>query len=329
MAIATLPNPELLRHLANRYYRPDGPPLDDGPQISSHWRHYGQQCEVRLDASGDVVVLSGSGFGSYRFGGPLEALLHIACLVAHLAHVPHRAAIVAHAALAWGVCRRLGLDPTVDAFRQVCTLALLLRHVPAERAARLNAVMIGDGYGLLGILLKKAVPQSTVVMVDIGRTLVFQAYYCQRACPDCSHALAADVTRFDDADFVYCPAEHLSRIEGLPVDLAVNVASMQEMAPEIVAGYFAFLRRNARPRNLFYCCNRESKTLLGGEVAEFLRYPWRDDDLHVVDGLCPWHQYFFSRARTRRGISAFGKRVPFVNLYDGRHLHRLTVLAKT
>ena len=107
-------------------------------------------------------------------------------------------------------------------------------------------------------------------------------------------------------------------LDSLDFDIAVNVASMQEMAPATVAAYFTFLRQRLRRANLFYCCNRESKRLAGGDLSEFARYPWRPDDSILVDGPCPWHQYFHSRAGEKATVRD-GCALPLVAYYDGSH----------
>ena len=249
-------------------------------------------------------------------------------VLSHLIHLPNRKELLRLFAVAARVCRAMGLDPTLDVFRQVCTLEVLQRHLPNEmRHKRMHVLMIGDGYGVLSALFKSVFPNSTVVMIDIGKTLLFQAYHCQKAHPEHEHALAASVSDLKRVDFVYCPAEDLVSLERFKFDMAMNIASMQEMNVSTIARYFAFLRKYLHPTNLFYCCNRESKTLVGGEVSEFLRYPWQDDDRYLLDEYCPWHQYFFSRSRAKNGLYFYGARVPFVNFYDGKIMHRLAVLA--
>jgi hypothetical protein len=95
---------------------------------------------------------------------------------------------------------------------------------------------------------------------------------------------------------------------------------MQEMSAGVVAHYFDRLR--AAPAQWFYCCNRDRKVMPGGEVSAFLSYPWVPADEHVVDGLCPWHQWYVAPVR-RPGVFPLSLRAR----YDGPHLHRLTRLA--
>lgn len=327
---SAIPNQDLIQHLIETYYRDDTDPQErkDREFISSHWRHYGDLLKVQVDAEDNLISLRGVAFGACQWSGPSNQLLDQICILSHLVHLPHRRRLLELKVISVKVCDAMGLDPTLDVLRQVCSLALLERNLPDDmRSKRMHVLMIGDGYGVLSALFKAVFPDSTIVMVDIGRVLLFQAYYCQKAHPSCVHELASEIADLDDIDFVYCPTEHLATLEGFKFDVAVNIASMQEMNAFTVARYFAFLRKCLQPSNLFYCCNRESKTLVGGEVSEFPKYPWQDDDRFLVDGYCLWHRYFFSRGRAKNGPYLFGIRIPFVNYYDGSTRHRLAVLA--
>jgi len=87
---------------------------------------------------------------------------------------------------------------------------------------------------------------------------------------------------------------------------------MQEMDPHVVASYFEDLRAITRKRDLlFYCCNRVEKKFPDGTVTRFADYPWLVDDQVLVNGLCPWHQHYYSA------------RPPFYRPYGGPFIHRL------
>ena len=100
-----------------------------------------------------------------------------------------------------------------------------------------------------------------------------------------------------------------------PVDLALNIASMQEMDTPVISAYFEDLRAIASQRQLAsYCCNREENRLPDGTVTRFSEYPWNSSDKITVDELCPWHQQYY----------VF--RIPAYRLYDGPIRHRLATL---
>ena len=324
---ATLPNEDLIRYLIEKYYRSAINP-EESEFVSSHWKHYGDLFDIMVDAEGSLVSISGIGFGTCEWNSLAHRLLDQLCVLTHLTHLPHRWQLLRLISTVAKNCDRMGLDPTLDVFRQVCSLELLERYIPDEmRHKRMHVLMIGDGYGILSALFKSIFPNSTIVMVDIGKTLLFQAYYCQKAFPECTHGLVDTAADLDDIDFVYSPTEYLEMLERFTFDIAVNIVSMQEMNISTIARYFALLRKCLQPDNLFYCCNRESKRLVGGEVSEFFHYPWQSGDRYLVDDDCPWSLYFFLRGRAENGPRLFGIKIPIASFYDGKVVHRLASLA--
>jgi hypothetical protein len=326
------PNPQMLSFLLDKYYNVDS---DDSPSAavtSSHWKYWGDKIRVQLDDQGRLVALKGAGFGfgEGRWGHtPLHALMDLLTAATHLAKLEKQYHLNPFWEEVKSICIQLDLPPNVDALRYACTAALLKKHFSNLRNhGALRFLMIGDGYGVLGILLKKIFPNSQLVMVDLGKTLLFQCFYAQKFFPALKHVLLGKDRDLTNADFIFCPAESLSDLNDFKFDVAINIASMQEMSPAVVANYFAFLRTHLTASNLLYCCNRESKTLPSGELLEFFRYPWKANDKHLVDELCPWHQEFFSPFPfSRRNKKLLGIPIPFFHFYDGSIYHRLTILA--
>jgi hypothetical protein len=322
-----IPNQDLIQYLVESYYGEDASYQESG-LYSSYWRIHTEKAQVRLDSDGQLATCLGASFGVTKWNNVIHRVLEQLCILTHLTHLPHRRELLGIMSLANKVCKRMGLDPTMDVFRQVCSLELITRHMGEKwTVGRPTFLVIGDGYGVLSALFKAVFPNSTSILVDLGRTLLFQSFHCQSAYPELIHKLASEVEDPYSTDFVYCPAEELEALERFDIDIAVNIASMQEMNEATIAQYFALLRRRMKPDNFFYCCNRESKVLYGGELIEFLKYPWHEKDRYLVDEYCPWHQYFFAYRPTEKGLRIFGLRVPFVNYYDGKHLHRLTILS--
>ena len=314
----------ILDALLGTYYQSDAPEAG----ASSHWRHYSPQSQAVQDLDGRLVGLVGVGFGQATWSGSGDRALDQLCIAAHLVQLGHRRRIFSFLGRLRTVCRAMGTDPTMDAFRQACTLELLDRHVPHASRQRLRLVIIGDGQGALAALAKSLWPRARITLIDLGRTLLFQALHCQKAYPQSRHVLVTEnAPHMVNADFVYCAADQVTALEGETFDLAVNVASMQEMTATTVAEYFAFLRRRLSPAGLFYCCNRQRKVLPDGEVSSFAHYPWNVRDRVLVDGPCPWHQYFVSPSRTAPKLTIGGVPVPLFRRYDGPHVHRLAALA--
>jgi hypothetical protein len=310
-----VPNPQLLSALYNRYY------LDSDSECghtSSHWKFFTGKATVALDGDGVPRPLRGSGFGDLdRKAGVLDWLGVAA--IRYSSDTPSLAA--AQISRATALAAQMGLAFTQDALRQVFTLSFLQERKVLSSGFSGSVCIVGDGFGFLASLIRMEYPSARIALVDLGRTLLFQAYYVQLAHPNARHALLGheDVSQ---ADFEYCAAEHLEDVHG-SFDVVINVASMQEMNSGSVARYFAFF--SERRIQWFYCCNRESKALPGGEVSRFLSYPWLPEDRHLVDEPCPWHQWFVGRAS--RGPRVLGVRIPLLSYYDGVHRHRLTQLA--
>jgi SAM-dependent methyltransferase len=306
-----LPAAEIVHGLLARYF--DDTSAEQG--ASSHWRLYASRFSIERAADGTLVAAEGAGFGSASWTNWRHRIADQLTIAAHLARLPGRISLWRRYRRLVVVAQRMGQSATFDAFRQACTLELLDRHAATRTGAGPRVLVIGDGHGILSALLKDRWPDARLTLVDLGRTLLFQTLNCQRAYPALEHGIAIAGSPLPQVDFLYCPADQLAALESATFDVAINVASMQEMTAATVAQYFAFLRRRMTNDNLFYCCNRESKTLPGGEVSAFSAYPWSIGDQVLLDELCPWHQYYL----------ALHPRM--LRRYDGPHRHRLARLA--
>ena len=306
---AGLPAPGIVRALLDRYFASDAAEA----AASSHWRLYASQFSVKRGDGNRLTSLEGAGFGNASFTGFAHRAADALTTAAHFARLPGKGRLWRRYGQLARVAGSMGAAPTFDAFRQALTLDTIAQalggRLPAPRV-----VIIGDGHGILSALVKDEWPRAQLTLVDLGRTLLFQTVNCQRAYPRATHRLAVAGEPAVEADFTYCPADQLAALETARFDVAINVASMQEMTPEAVSSYFSFLRGHLVKDNLFYCCNRERKVLPDGEVSAFLEYPWKSGDQIRFDGLCPWHQFYFAASPR-----------PF-RRYAGPHRHRLTTL---
>jgi len=265
---------------------------------SSHWREIGGH---KVQWNGHSLDLKGNGFGN-RIGNdwlrscysfPERMMLRKV-----LSNYPELRWI---SKVAKGVAKKQGTIFSYDCLRQALSLAFIERslgdkkHILKSKGARV--CIIGDGYGYLACLFKIVFPNIQVVEVNLGRTLLFDATYIQKVFPDESVALLnerSDCKSIDDieASFVLLEAENYNLIEHLPVDLFVNIASMQEMDLSVVQNYFQYMRKSKRDNKYFYCCNRLEKNLPDGEIIQFSKYGWRLQDEIIIDELCPWYQKF-------------------------------------
>ena len=179
------------------------------------------------------------------------------------------------AAIARDGDRLLGGDgATVADLRSLLDLALILTHSGDRRP--LDVLEVGGGYGRLAeAFLRMPDWHGTYLLVDaVPASLYYAHAYLQQALPDrdigAYHADgAADLDRFDA--FVV-PPWHLGRLERRGFDVAVNIASFQEMTAEQVDHYIALFDELVRTGGLVYLCNSRVYRYTGG-----YRYParWR------------------------------------------------------
>ena len=177
--------------------------------------------------------------------------------------------------------------------------------------------IIGDGHGFFGTLIKKMLPETNIIFINLGRNLLIDAICFSRIFPGVEPLYLQkqeDLEFIDSSSVVFLEAEHCEFMKKLPVGLFINIASMQEMDMFMVKKYFEYMRTSTE-EPYFYCCNREEKNLPDGSVIRFDDFPWGGDVL--VDGRCPWYQLYPTR------------RPPFWRPFEGALMHRLIKLDTT
>jgi len=209
----------------------------------------------------------------------------------------------------------------LDMLRQAITLACLRDFLPGCLAPGSTLLVIGDGFGTLSSLALMAEPRLRVILVNLTKTLLADLIFIQRGLSGVTVALPTTVESMrsaiadGEASVIAVRADDYRFIREAKIDLAVNIASMQEMNPSVIKEYFAALRDSAGGEPFFYCCNREEKVFSDGTMVRFAEYPWHEEDGVLVDELCPWHQYYYTLLPPRY--------LP----YDGPIRHRLIKMA--
>lgn len=293
---------------------------------SLYWRRAGEKTVVKRDGNG--LVLRGFGFGVLHppsWGGCALRAVRVVERVSYR-RVTMR---LKNYSSVWrtsvALARDLSFALTFDVWKQAVALAVLMDHWEARNLSPRTFALIGDGYGFLGALIRRHIPEARIYCIDLPKMLVFQAYTHELADPAAKMSLLHR-GESSGANVVFALPKDIETISD-QIDCAVNIASMQEMKPTSIQAYFAFLRRRRGNGSRFYCVNRLCKELPGGEVADFYGYPWRQDDEVFIDEPCPYYSHFFSPSTLRNGPRFLGVRVPFVNYFDGVHMHRLVRLA--
>jgi len=303
--------------LRNQFYR-SGQAICMGEE-SSHWREFKKQFRTELSDGHSPGRILGYGFGeSDRRPSWLGHCLREVEIATKLLLLSQRG-LFWELLKARRTVRKMGLFFSTDAFRHVCTMCLLKTKLTSPPG---TVALIGDGPGIMSAFLRETWPSARLILIDLGATLAVQAQNLEKAYPKDFHVLAGGGGA--DAHFTYVPAENLGNLPAGEIDLAINVASMQEMKSVSVQKYFTILRE--KKTKVFYCCNRLEKIMPDGEVSRFMDYPWLTKDSHLVDEPCPWHNWFLGvsgKPAFRLGRFA----VPLVRHYDGPHWHRLTELS--
>ncbi len=261
---------------------------------SSHWKSVGQHNVVKT-ASG--WSLEGKGFGSRRENNLITRMLRLPSshLVRDLIQRHECPGRFVEIGLQIAHLQRRHFD--YDCARHVLTLALFDKYLvnsPIFESpdGKKSIGIIGDTYGYFGAMLSKWLPNTRIVEINLGKTLIFDAYYLGLAFPDSQHHLLYGNADTGQSDFVYVEAEDITVLESQDIWLYVNIASMQEMDPHVIHSYFNTMRRSKASDIFLYCCNREQKTLPDGTITKYLDYGWSPRDIMMLDELCPWLQTY-------------------------------------
>lgn len=292
---------------------------------SSHWKEHGQQTIVERVQNG--LQLRASGFETVGQMSIQGRLLHT---LERFSYSPTTSRSKSFSSIwkeAVHLTRKLAVHPNFAVLRSVCALSVLVDHCVEQGLSPKSFAVIGDGCGFLGALLRYVLQGTHLYCIDLPKILIFQSQIHEAADPTAKMALFFTYQHNEipaDINFVF-PQD----IEHIPeaIDFAINMASMQEMTLESVHRYFAFLRRRSTLHSRFYCVNRFSKQLSGGEVLSFYDYPWLPEDQIFMDGPCPYYHHFFAPYTRSKGPRVLGWRIPYVNYFDGPLMHRLVRLA--
>jgi hypothetical protein len=274
---------------------------------SSHWDKFTkyQKITSKKDSKIEDIKLSGYGFGDFKRRNLPDAIKNLPTYV-YLKTKIFPLTNYNYLKIAKKNSKASKQLMSHDSARMVLTLELLNKYLPDLNDKKI--VIIGDGYARMGTLIKGVFPKSTIIYVNLGRTLIFDLVFSKKCFPKSSVKIL-DKNSNPDADFNFIEAEELSKLE-LNGDLFINIASMQEMNFDQINQYFEIIK-NQELGTYFYCCNRESKELPDGSVINFRDYPWESLEIELLE-YCRWHQEFPMN------------RPPFKGKFDGPTLHSIS-----
>jgi hypothetical protein len=103
---------------------------------------------------------------------------------------------------------------------------------------------IGAGYGGLARTLRLLKPRSQYIIVDLPDSLFCSYVFLSANFPRSSTLWVTtpdDVAQIDGKEFVFVPAHLVDILQGRPVDLALNTASLGEMTDAAVMRYMGLI----------------------------------------------------------------------------------------
>jgi len=175
---------------------------------------------------------------------------------------------------------------------------------------------LGTGAGELAILAKKLFPTVRYLCFDLPETLMVAMYNVLMSLPDAKVGLYSDfrercrITREDllQYDLILLPNWCIEWVDDDALDVCVNIGSLSEMDPSIIANYIRQIERICR--NAFYTVNRNIEITEFGErdvpVSEFPfsqnvtrvhgMYDRASDMFHMrygMDYACNYWEYVF------------------------------------
>ncbi len=298
--------------------------LEEDPGESSHWRKY--HSSFQFSGSG-FSGLQGFGGNSARWHTPFHRLLQhpfrkMGKNFSQFKGIDKTAFLITGS-------QRRAYD--LDVLRQTLTVAFLRETIPAVLNPSSMGCVIGDGFASTTSILIETHSAECVVVVNLTKTLLVDLWFLKewmggsnfdfqvRLVTDeesLREVLVEQSSNTSQVKVIAIQAKDHHLIKKCPIDYTINIASMQEMEPNIIEEYFNDLRSAAVNNEMyFYCANREEKLMPDGAVTRFSEYPWSSEDEVKVDELCPWHQTYYSHIP------------PFYRPYDGAHRHRLVKLA--
>lgn len=130
-----------------------------------------------------------------------------------------------------------------------------------KQAERKLVMEIGSGWGGFAYQFKKKCPNTTYVLVDLPPTMIFSGVYLTTLFPNAKTLFYGEdgfdekIKNIKDYDFVFVPQYYFAKLRGLPIDMAINMVSFQEMTTAQVDGYVRQLSEWGCP--LLYSLNRD------------------------------------------------------------------------
>jgi hypothetical protein len=235
---------------------------------SSYWSDFCKEFDYMLGLPEEAFAklrnhtyhLTSDNYQTYYFGNP-TVFRQISCYDPIIAGVPQRYLLSEPED---GIGFKLdGRIVSWDIIRFQRAFSALYRQKVLDEVGALKRrriLEIGGGYGGIAHHIGKAFEKTTYFLVDLPETLVFSASYLALHNPDKKvyiydkRTFQKVLSEVDAYDFILVPNYALRQLSEFEFDLAINIASLQEMRRPQAEEYLDFMKDRA---NIFYSDNQD------------------------------------------------------------------------
>jgi len=272
---------------------------------SSHWKYYTKNFNSQLVNQSYGVA----GFGTASKKNLIKIIYHY--IFQRILFFKNNIFKTDNYNLMKSICNIQKRNLNLDSLRHVFTHNLLEKYI--SNTKNKICCCIGDGRTnyIAPLLLNKKFKK--IISVNLSEILLADLQLLKYVIKSDEIIIIEsenDYSRYindDKTRLLLLPAKKCNILFNKNIDFFINIASFQEMKNSTVKLYFDIIKSN---NSLFYCCNREYKELMGGEILEFDKYDWGNPKVFFKE-YCPWHQLYYSIIP------------PFFFKYDGKIVHIL------
>jgi len=307
-------NPDAYAIVKSLWARFCADPKIHTPATSSFWRHYGENARVVPLEESKSFLLGGLYAGDYENKSQMNLFdllknfpVYLSAKLAYLSLNDDWQAAVRQVS---SNTNRIVNPDFVRIARSCQSLVASAGSLDKKRV-----IVIGDGFGTCGSLIRSVFPNASILYINLGRSLVFDISFTYKAFPEAVHVGGESELNWELGSFTYLPAEDL-KDQTLGGDVYIAMETFQEMDLNIIRRYFSLMRREKKPP-ILYSANRTSKTLPDGTVINNKDFGWESYD-QVLSHSIPWWLNWGVR-----------RRPPFLFHMDGKVEETIAIISNS
>lgn len=208
--------------------------------------------------------------------------------------------------------KKNGYKFTYRYLRNIYQIGMFVKFLKPQLNENAIVLDIGSSYGTFSSLVKRELPKSRQVLVDLPGQLILAHYYLGHLFPEakiagfeeCDRAKVIDREFINQYDFVLVPTFLFHKLTAHSVDVVTNFVSFMEMSRE---WFFRYTNSEVfRTASYVFTVNRYDSRPTYTNSLTFLDFPFNDfEPMHVQTDPCIKCHYSKSR------FFFFYERVPY------------------